>query len=117
MAKATRPCGLPSSPRSLRICRPKAVEESARPKPMMTVVRRSMPNTQTTAMISPAVTITCAVPSPNTCRRMAHSRAGLSSTPITNSRKTTPNSAMWRMSSTSPISPSPQGPMSAPAAR
>ena len=63
------------------------------------------------------VTATCAPPRPKIGRRNSHSRNGRSSSPITNSSRTTPNSAKCRMLSTSLMIPSSHGPMSTPAMR
>jgi hypothetical protein len=57
------------------------------------------------------------VPPPKTLPRIAHRRAGSSSRPIANSISTTPNSAKWRIASTSWTSASPNGPITHPANR
>ena len=51
----------------------------------------------------------CAVPRPNTARRITHSRCGRSSSPIRNSSMTTPRLATWRSASTSVTRRSPDG--------
>ena len=55
---------------------------------------------------------TCDRPSPNTCVRMARSLDRLNSSPITNIRNTTPNSARWRMLAVSSARASAFGPIS-----
>ena len=45
------------------------------------------------AVVTSTVSTTCAMPRPNTCVRMARSLDRLNSSPITNIRNTTPNSA------------------------
>ena len=65
------------------------------------------------------VSTTCASPSPNTWRRMARSLGRLNSSPMTNIKKTTPNSARYLMLSEScpKARPSVCGSISTPAAR
>ena len=59
---------------------------------------------------------TCAAPSPNTVRRITHSRVGCSSSPMMKSSSTMPNSDTCMMRWTSPMRLSPQGPITSPAA-
>lgn len=71
------------------------------------------------ALTSAIVSTTCASPRPNTCRRMARSLGRLNSSPITNIRNTTPNSARYLMLSAScpKARPSVCGSISTPATR
>ncbi|CFN93557.1 Uncharacterised protein [Bordetella pertussis] len=83
-------------------------------QPMPARWRSPAPNTAPSN--APQTTI-CKVPAPNTSRRIAHSRLGASSRPITNSIITTPHSETRMMSGTSVTSPSPDGPITPPASR
>ena len=53
----------------------------------------SQPSRKWPASVPPIVSTTCASPRPNTSLRMLLSLGRLNSSPITNIRKTTPNSA------------------------
>ena len=76
-----------------------AVDDRARAAPMAAAGATSMPNSMASPVSTPRVTPTWAAPSPKTSRRMSRSRSQDSSSPIMNSRKTTPSSASWAMSS------------------
>jgi len=72
---------------------------------------------QPNSMVATMVSTTCAMPSPNTMRRIAISCDSENSRPIENIRKTTPNSASaWVVASFSAI-PSACGPIRMPTAR
>ena len=60
---------------------------------------------------------TCALPSPNTTRRIACSFARLNSSPMENMRNTTPNSARLCVSSAFDATRSACGPSARPVAR
>lgn len=60
--------------------------------------------------------LTCSVPMPNTNLPMLRRRSNDSSSPMLNSRNTTPSSARWRIDSTSWMMPRAAGPTSAPPA-
>ncbi|MNF95603.1 hypothetical protein D3C84_783660 [compost metagenome] len=118
MAKASRPWGLVSSLRSASICRPKAVDESARPKPSTAAVFRGRANTsQATAPMARAVSSTWARPTPNTERRITQRRLGESSRPMMKSSSTTPSSETWATLSRSVTRRSTEGPISTPPSR
>ncbi len=111
------PCRLFISLLSLSICKAKAVDESARPKPATSPPRQSVsPVRMQTPVSARPVTTTWAVPSPNMSWRMCQRRVGFSSRPIMNSRKTTPSSATARMSPV-PVMMCAIGPITTPAAR
>ena len=61
--------------------------------------------------------VTCAAPSPKISPRIAQSRDGFISSPMTKRKSTTPSSATCRMVCGSVKSRSPNGPMTTPAAR
>ncbi|MNC39875.1 hypothetical protein D3C75_885570 [compost metagenome] len=118
MANARRPCGALSCLLSARLCRPRAVDDSARPRPS-TMAAGSVwlkPN-RAMAPISAPVSSTWAVPTPNTDLRISHRRLGDSSRPMMNSSRTTPSSEMCATLSVSRIRPSACGPMITPASR
>ena len=94
IAKVRRPRRDASSPRSDSSCRTTAVDDSARPPPMITAVGSVNPTDQAMDAITTEVTTTCAVPTPNIWFRITLSRSTLSSRPIVNSRNTTPSSAI-----------------------
>ena len=106
-----------------------AVEDRARATPMARAACSGWPNHTATPAMAAEQTPTCSAPMPNTKRRMSRSRSQLSSSPIMNRRKTTPNSASWATSlglsmvtaashGTVPASaPSPYGPRITPAPR
>ncbi len=101
MEKATRPCLVLISPFSSSNCNANAVEDSDRASPMNTASRVARLSAKPMAASGIAVAMSWTVPSPKIVERMLHSRCGRSSSPITNSNITTPNSAKWRMFSTS----------------
>lgn len=77
MAKARRPWGWVSSLRSARICRPKAVDDSARPRPSTTALFTGWSKpTRATVPITRPVSSTCSRPTPNTDLRITHRRRG-----------------------------------------
>ena len=96
--KASRPCRVVSSPFSSSTCSAKAVEDSESASPMKSACAKGSPSAMPITARTAAVTASCAVPSPKIAERMAHSRTGRSSSPITNSSITTPNSPKWRNS-------------------
>jgi hypothetical protein len=117
IAKDFRPWRRLISPRSSSTCKAKAVEDRARPKPITTDAPKSKPGIAiASAVRAMPVRTTCKRPRPNISRRSSQSRDGLISSPMTNSRKTTPSSATLRISSLSVII-RPIGPMTRPAAR
>ena len=64
-----------------------------------------------------AQTASCSPPSPKISLCIAMRRESCSSSPITKSNITTPNSAMWVIEPVSVKSAKPDGPMAMPAAR
>ena len=79
---------------SLSICKTKAVEESARAKPI--TILAAMPCCKAKKLPSAKsrpVRPTCKLPMPKIELRILHSRCGRSSRPIRNISKITPNSA------------------------
>ena len=80
-----------------------AVEDRARAAPMAAAAGRGSPKAIATPAITAVHSATCSPPMPKTSRRMRRSRSQLSSSPIMNSRKTTPSSASWAMSSGLPM--------------
>ncbi|MNP61504.1 hypothetical protein D3C76_1567000 [compost metagenome] len=104
--------------RSARLCRPKAVDDRARPRPSTIEVFSGCPKTYSANTPSSApVSSTCARPTPNTALRITHKRRGDNSRPMMNSSNTTPSSEMCATLSVLPIRPSPEGPMITPANR
>jgi len=117
MAKPRRPCSLVSALRSASSCSPIAVDDNARPPPTMTAALAGSPNPTAIAPSSSPDTSTCNPPAPNTGLRITRSRAGDSSSPITNSSITTP---IWLAASTGSALATirnPNGPSTTPAAR
>ncbi len=114
---AARPWPLVSSFFSPSTCMANAVDDSDRPRAATTATSGPAPSKSAAAPTSAAVATTCKAPTPNTAPRMRHTRAGCSSSPITNRSSTTPSSAMCRVASTSWTRSSPTGPITAPAAR
>ncbi len=118
MAKARRPWGWVSSLRSARICRPKAVDDSARPRPSTTALFTGWSKpTRATVPITRPVSSTCSRPTPNTDLRITHRRRGDSSRPMMNSSNTTPISEICATLSGLSTRPSTLGPISTPASR
>ncbi|MCY1452241.1 hypothetical protein D9M71_691510 [compost metagenome] len=104
--------------RSASICRPKAVDDRARPKPRTTAAFSGWANaSQATVPMTDAVSNTCARPTPNTERRITHRRRGDSSRPMMKSSSTTPSSDRRATLSRSVIRRSTDGPISTPASR
>ena len=91
-AKASRPWRVVSSPFSSSTCSANAVEDSDSARPMNKRLRQASPSAMPIAASTSEVAMSCAVPSPKIAERMAHSLTGRSSSPITNSSITTPNS-------------------------
>ena len=82
------------------------------PKRMNSHARNALP------IRAPAkVSITCDIPSPNTRVRMLRSLGRLNSSPMTNIRNTTPNSARYFTLAESAAKPSAWGPISTPTDR
>ena len=102
-AKASRPCGECISSCSMSCLTTMAVDDSARMPPITSAPCHGTPLNQ--AMLPAAITDsnTCVPPSPNTARRSVQNWASENSSPIMNSRKTTPISASssseWRSGS------------------
>lgn len=118
MAKACRPYAEPASLRSASICRPNAVEESARLPPTIVAALPVRPNRKYAASaIATLLASTCSKPVPNTARRITHNRCGDNSRPITNSISTMPNSEIVLTPAVSPTSPISCGPIATPASR
>ena len=104
------PGRLCSSSSSASIGRTMAVEDIASPAPStMAPVQATPARCASNASAAP-LTATCAVPRPNTARRMTQSRRGRSSSPIRNSSITTPSEAIDSIWSTWLTSPSADGP-------
>ncbi|MNL11637.1 hypothetical protein D3C87_1324770 [compost metagenome] len=104
--------------RSARLCRPNAVDDSARPRPRTIAVFNGWPNSHSaTTPITVPVSNTCARPTPNTDLRITHRRRGDSSRPMMNSSNTTPSSEMFATLCGLSIRPSTDGPMITPANR
>ena len=117
IANAMRPCGEPSCLRSVRICKPSAVDDNASASPTISAGFQSNPATTAAPPISPADTTTCSEPAPNTALRISHRRCGLNSVPMMNSNRITPNSENSDHCFVSGVRLSTCGPISAPAAR
>ncbi len=123
-----RPCSLSSSSRSaisftriavddIAIAAPSAIapchdKSQARPTAAKAAVSSTLPTTAP-AIVNP----TCDKPRPNTSARMLRSLGRLNSSPITNMRNTTPNSASERASAGSPANANALGPISTPTTR
>mmetsp|Transcript_2410 Transcript_2410/g.4858 ORF Transcript_2410/g.4858 Transcript_2410/m.4858 type:complete len:432 (+) Transcript_2410:1101-2396(+) len=117
---AALPCREPVSPLSCNTCIPMAVVDNANPPPKMTAAGppRDGPSNRD-AMYATAARVmpTWAVPMPNTNFCIDLRRSNESSRPMLKSKKTTPNSARWRMDSTSWMIPKAYGPINAPPAK
>jgi hypothetical protein len=113
----SRPWGVSSSSRSARSFETMAVEDIAIAPPSARPACQPAPRACATAMPMPMLATTCAAPRPNTERRMLRSLDRLNSSPIENSRNTTPNSASWRTAWLSATRPSACGPSATPATR
>ena len=123
-----RPCSLSSSSRSAISLTTSAVLDiaialpsTAAPCQLRSQWRPSSVKPQINARLPPIaprmVSTTCDAPRPNTSVRMARSLGRLNSSPITNIRNTTPNSASERTPAVSCASSSALGPMMTPATR
>ncbi len=123
-----RPCSLSSSSRSAISLTTSAVLDIAIALPSTTAAcqlrsqwRPSSVKTQASAALPATaprmVATTCDAPSPNTSVRIARSLGRLNSSPMTNIRNTTPNSARLRTPAVSWASCSALGPMMTPATR
>jgi hypothetical protein len=126
--RTRRPCSLSSSSRSAISLTRIAVDDIAIAPPSVMApchVRSHWRPSAANAAASSALPITapmivnptCDSPSPNTSSRMLRSLGRLNSSPITNIRNTTPNSARARAAAGSPASASALGPISTPTAR
>ena len=69
------------------------MDERARAQPTARAAGAGWPMRKAMAAISPVQSAICSAPRPNTSRRISRSRSHDSSSPIMNSRKTTPYSA------------------------
>ncbi len=92
-AKEARPVAVPSRRCSASTCTTSAVEDSARQAPTMKASRGVRPKARMAAPITSAQAAILTLPMPKTSRRMVFRRSKESSSPIMNSRKTTPSSA------------------------
>ncbi len=117
MANALRPIGVAVRLRSPIVCIAIAVDDSASASPATSAAFHGMPTASPPAASAAPDSASCSVPPPKTARRIACRRFVSSSSPITNSISTTPNSEKCRIDSTSSTNPSPQGPIAAPAIR
>ena len=90
------------------------VEDIASAPPTASPIRQSKLSSQVINMTITMLMITCKVPNPNTIRFIVTNLDKLNSSPILNIKKTTPNSARWRVSSLSGIQPKACGPMRTP---
>ena len=99
--KASLPWRLLISPFSSSNCSAKAVDDSDKASPTNSASRLVRPTASPIAASTIAVATSWAEPSPKIAERMAKSLTGRSSSPITKSSITTPNSAKWKMFSTS----------------
>jgi hypothetical protein len=125
MPMMLRPCGLSSSSRSVSIFETIAVDDIASAPPSANAACQliridggsrfwiSQPNSTVAAMVSS----TCAIPSPNTMRRIAIRCDSENSRPIENIRNTTPNSASAWVVLLFSAMPSACGPIRMPTAR
>ncbi len=119
------PCSVSSSSRSDSSFTTIAVLLMATAPASAMAVRQSMPHRPGAASSSSSeppvpstiVSSTCAWPNPNTWRRMARSLCRLNSRPMTNIRKTTPNSPRCRTISEFSASARALGPISTPTTR
>ncbi|MQM40246.1 hypothetical protein KBTX_04293 [wastewater metagenome] len=94
-----------------------AVDDNASAPPITVAAPPPAPSAQAVSPSTPVHSATWAPPRPNTVQRIARSCGRENSRPMVNSRKTTPNSASGRTSSTSPTSPVADGPSATPTAR
>jgi hypothetical protein len=92
-----------------------AVELNDTRHPVKTALRASTPNAMHPPATRPAVSRTWVAPPPNSSEPSDRSRSTLSSSPMPNSRKITPISAVCSMRSVSVTRPSACGPTRAPA--
>ena len=93
--KLSRPVGECSRFCPARIGMTIAVEESASAMPAIAAGPAASPSTYPRPPIASADRMTWPAPSPNTSRRRVRRRSNESSSPMTNIRNTTPNSARW----------------------
>ena len=123
-----RPCSLSSSSRSAIILTTMAVLDMAIAPPSTTApcqpicqgiaVNEKIHTSSAWPSSAPAiVSTTCDRPRPKTSERMLRSLGRLNSSPMTNIRKTTPNSARYLTLAVSAASASAFGPMSTPTTR
>ena len=111
------PRGRAMSPRSASSCITIAVEVSTKPAAPMNATGSGKPNASPTPVSAVVHNTICRVPSPKISWRRLHRCDGRISMPITNRNITTPSSATWRIACGSENQPSPNGPMTRPAAR
>ncbi len=76
----------------------RAVDDSARAAPTVRAAGQGAPRANAAAAPSARQAATCVPPRPNTSRRISRSRSHDSSSPIMNSRNTTPSSAISEIS-------------------
>ncbi len=94
-----------------------AVDDMAMTKPMARALFQSRPSSMAAPPTTAAVTPTWAPPRPKMVPRRLHSSVGRTSSPIKNSRITTPNSANFMTSACWPTRLRAKGPITAPATR
>ena len=102
---------------SSRIWMTNTVDDKARAAPITMAASSATPQATAMPAIAAPVTMICASPRPNIDGERTLIRSSGSSSPMVNSRNTTPNSAKERMVSMSATKPSPNGPMMMPATR
>jgi len=116
--KARSPNGVRSRPADCSIGKTCAVELSASGRPSAMAAEGEKPTaSQMIALTAAPHSTTCARPRPKMSCLSRHSRVGFSSSPTRKRSSAIPSSATPSFDSTLPTSPSPCGPISAPATR
>lgn len=115
--KAARPYRVPTSPLSDSNCKTNALEERASPAPRTIAAWVEIPSKVATKDMTAPVMRNCEVPRPKTSAPRDLSFDVESSRPISNKKKTTPNSARFLLVRTSRMRAKPLGPRAMPAAR
>ena len=85
--------------------------------PSTTAISHGTPSRCVSSANTPAVSVTCAAPRPNTSRRIASMRGSENSRPSVNSRNATPRSASSRVAPESESTPKACGPRASPTTR
>ncbi len=93
-ANTERPARACRRPASAIAGRPMAVEDMARAAPTASAAGQPSPKRVAATAIRPPVSRNSPAPKPNTWRHISRNRSNDSSSPIENSRNTTPSSAM-----------------------